>query len=252
MELSNNMEIWKEEMTSNPNYVKKATRGLSSVSAQSQKERATARWGPFGSDWGITNEQTEFITFVHPKSKATISQCFYQAVFYYHTYKDGGEKTKHTFPTASSWDLHDLDWALKMKTKAITKALSELGFNADLFMGYFDDVNYVAELQITQQEEDAHKQATKARIKTETSAALALLRAQVKLIEDINEKKKASELVAKKKEEGVFSVSKYDKDTIASLFETVEDVLKIQETNKQETNKQESNKQEKDEDQDGE
>ena len=41
----------------------------------------------------------------------------------------------------------DADFAKKIETDALTKALSKLGFNADVFMGRFDDTKYVLEMQ---------------------------------------------------------------------------------------------------------
>ena len=37
----------------------------------------------------------------------------------------------------------DADFAKKVETDALTKALSKLGFNADVFMGMYDDHKYV-------------------------------------------------------------------------------------------------------------
>lgn len=39
----------------------------------------------------------------------------------------------------------DADFAKKIETDALTKALSKMGFNADIFMGRFDDTKYVEE-----------------------------------------------------------------------------------------------------------
>lgn len=41
----------------------------------------------------------------------------------------------------------DDDFAKKLETDMITKALSRLGFNADVFMGKFDDNKYVAKMK---------------------------------------------------------------------------------------------------------
>ena len=43
----------------------------------------------------------------------------------------------------------------KSLTDAIKKALSMLGFSADVFLGMFDDVNYVQQLQAEQAIEQA-------------------------------------------------------------------------------------------------
>ncbi len=40
----------------------------------------------------------------------------------------------------------DADFAKKIETDALTKALSKIGFNADVFMGRYDDVKYVNEM----------------------------------------------------------------------------------------------------------
>ena len=41
----------------------------------------------------------------------------------------------------------DDEFAKKVETDSLTKALSKLGFNADVFMGRFDDVRYVEEVK---------------------------------------------------------------------------------------------------------
>jgi hypothetical protein len=40
----------------------------------------------------------------------------------------------------------DDNFAKKIETDALTKAISKLGFNADIFMGKFDDVRYIEEM----------------------------------------------------------------------------------------------------------
>ena len=40
----------------------------------------------------------------------------------------------------------DDNFAKKIETDTLTKAISKLGFNADIFMGKFDDVRYLAEI----------------------------------------------------------------------------------------------------------
>jgi hypothetical protein len=41
----------------------------------------------------------------------------------------------------------DDNFAKKIETDALTKAISKLGFNADIFMGKFDDVRYIEEMK---------------------------------------------------------------------------------------------------------
>lgn len=40
----------------------------------------------------------------------------------------------------------DDNFAKKIETDTLTKAISKLGFNADIFMGKFDDVRYLKEI----------------------------------------------------------------------------------------------------------
>ena len=71
-------------------------------------------------------------------------------VFNWVFYFPGGE-----FPITSSISAYkdgamtkpDADFAKKVETDALTKALSKLGFNADVFMGMFDDHKYVQMMQ---------------------------------------------------------------------------------------------------------
>ena len=41
----------------------------------------------------------------------------------------------------------DDNFAKKLETDTLTKAISKLGFNADIFMGKFDDTKYLAEIK---------------------------------------------------------------------------------------------------------
>ena len=51
--------------------------------------------------------------------------------------------TKHYYGTR-----HDDDAVKKVATDALTKGLSRLGFNSDVFEGLFDDNKYVAEMNL--------------------------------------------------------------------------------------------------------
>jgi hypothetical protein len=76
----------------------------------------------------------------------------YQATFWYHV--AGSDRAE--FPLASTikvdygtkWGRRvDDEWLKKVATDALTKGLSMLGFNADVFMGKFDDNRYVAAME---------------------------------------------------------------------------------------------------------
>lgn len=82
------------------------------------------------------------------------------AVFYF----PGGE-----FPIKNAQNIFidnaktkiDDNFAKKLETDTLTKAISKLGFNADIFMGLFDDVKYLQSVT----EEYAKEWATTANLK---------------------------------------------------------------------------------------
>ncbi len=131
-----NMELWSKVEKSNPLYVKKVTLGkreFHAVAAQSQIMKATELWGPVGDKWGICEENFRLI-----EAGEENKHILYQGVLIY----PSGE-----LPIHSSIKAGLPDWAKKVATDALTKGLSKLGFNADIFMGMWDDNKYVAEMR---------------------------------------------------------------------------------------------------------
>ena len=47
----------------------------------------------------------------------------------------------------AAFDCGNDDFAKKVETDTLTKALSKLGFNADIFLGKFDDTKYVEQMK---------------------------------------------------------------------------------------------------------
>lgn len=139
---SNNLELWNKVEKTNPSYTKKANvkgNNITSIAPQYQIKQATEQWGAYGTKWG-------FKTMGFDYTLSNIGMVTFNAVFYYpcgsfpicnsvQIYKDGA-KTKI-----------DDDFAKKVETDTLTKALSKLGFSADIFLGKFDDVKYVAEMK---------------------------------------------------------------------------------------------------------
>ena len=134
------MEIWSKVDTTDPKYTKKVNQrgGFTAIGAQYQLKKATELFGPFGKGWGVLGEQ-----FHHYERDGLF---VYSAMLWYKL--DGDE---HKFPINSSIAYSkngriDDDFAKKVTTDALTKGLSKLGFNADVFMGKFDDNKYVSSL----------------------------------------------------------------------------------------------------------
>ena len=135
--------IWSKVDTTDPKYTKKVNQrgGFTAIGAQYQLKKATELFGPFGKGWGVAGE-----SFHHYENDGLF---LYSAMLWY---KLEGDEQEHRFPISSSITYRkngriDDDFAKKVATDALTKGLSKLGFNADVFMGMFDDNKYVSSLK---------------------------------------------------------------------------------------------------------
>ena len=138
-----NMKLWNSVCTTDPQYTKRVNQrgGFTAIGAQSQLMEATKMFGPIGTGFGIHDEK--FTSF------DSEGLCLYQGKLWYRL--DG---MLYTFPIHSSIKYSvngrvDDDFAKKVATDALTKGLSKLGFNADVFLGLFDDNKYVNQLKAT-------------------------------------------------------------------------------------------------------
>jgi len=135
------LELWNRVEKTNPAHTKQANvkgNKITSIKPQYQIYCATKEWGSYGGTWGFKN-----ITLGYELKD--VGLVTFKAVFYY----PNGEF--ECLNTISYWRDNaqtkiDDEFAKKIETDALTKCLSKLGFNADIFMGRFDDVRYVAEV----------------------------------------------------------------------------------------------------------
>jgi len=160
-ESKDNLKLWDDVKTPDPSYTKGFTGagGFSgtSVNGVYTVRQLTEYFGKIGSGWGyeiieddfhnghtVFNEQGDSVGLV---SVHTLKINFW--------YMEAGEKKSfqqygHTpfitysrkFKSMST----DMEYAKKSLTDAISKAASLLGFNADVFMGKFDDRDYLQEV----------------------------------------------------------------------------------------------------------
>ena len=135
------MRIWTAVEKTDPAHTKKVNQrgGFTAISAHYQVMRATEAFGPVGIGWGYETG-TPFM----------LDTLVVVPITLWHGQRD------NTFgPLYGSAELRDSKGRLdqdapkKATTDGLTKALSQLGFNADVFLGKFDDNKYVA--QITQE-----------------------------------------------------------------------------------------------------
>lgn len=134
-----NLEIWNQVKETDPQHTKHAKQrgGYTSIKPQYQIQEATKIFGPYGSGWGFQSIEMDYSTV------DTMGLVMVKAVFFY--LLNGELKT---FPINNSWsakmgDRIDTDFVKKAETNTMSKALSKLGFSADIYMGMFDDPNYV-------------------------------------------------------------------------------------------------------------
>ncbi|MBL4795897.1 MAG: hypothetical protein JKY50_00630 [Oleispira sp.] len=146
MSNTKNMSIWDQVKKTDPKYTKESRFGrkVTSISPQYQIQEATRVFGPYGKGWGFSSCELDM------SHLDTISLVLVKAVFFYVI--DG---ERHEFSINNSWPIKvikkkgqepspDEDFAKKAETNTMSKALSRLGFSADIFMGQFDDHEYVA------------------------------------------------------------------------------------------------------------
>jgi len=134
----NNLRIWSQVERTNPAHTKKVNQrgGFTAISAAYQIMRATETFGPIGEGWGYESGEPIFhetLVFV----PVTLWQGQRINVF---GPMFGGAEWKNNGRL-------DSDALKKATTDALTKLLSQLGFNADVFMGRFDDNKYLAEVR---------------------------------------------------------------------------------------------------------
>ena len=132
------LDLWEAVDKTDFSATKKVEYGahkFTSIDANWQRKQATEIWGPYGSTWGLKD-----LIWQMPQVAGREVLVLY-AKFYY----PSGE-----FEIASDMPLSDKRGYVKdshkqLQTDVLTKALSYLGFSADVFMGKFDENKYVAE-----------------------------------------------------------------------------------------------------------
>lgn len=133
-----NLDLWERVQKTNPANTKQVSFGrkFTAIDAYSQIMDATREFGPYGKGWGIKEITHIFV----PDTTMVmgIGQFFFP---------DGAFQVSSSILYVSEKGKADDEFAKKLETDMITKALSRLGFNADVFMGKFDDNRYVQQVK---------------------------------------------------------------------------------------------------------
>jgi len=133
------MGLWDKHFKTDPAATKKVNKGggrsITAIDAYHQIKEATQEWGPMGKQWGMRNVKTY-----------TSGDLLILEGEFFH---DGGSfsvlNTASMYMGRGEKRRIDDEVGKKIYTDTLTKALSYLGFNADVFFGLFDSNKYVEE-----------------------------------------------------------------------------------------------------------
>lgn len=137
--MTDTMALWNAVSKTDPKHTKHVNQrgGFTAINANSQIMAATKQFGPCGIGWGYQALPPIF----------TPDNCIVVPVLFWH-----GDRSNVFGPEYGCAELvsnkghRDTDAPKKATTDALTKLLSRLGFNADVFLGLFDDNKYVSEV----------------------------------------------------------------------------------------------------------
>ena len=140
--MTDNMKLWESVQKTDPNHTKKVDIGrkFTSIDAHYQIMQATAAFGPVGQGWG----------YVVQHSVVTAGEVVLAAAdvtLWVGNRQDSYGPWRGMAELLNAKGRVDDDAAKKATTDGITKALSHLGFNADVFLGKFDDNKYLAKVK---------------------------------------------------------------------------------------------------------
>ena len=140
-----NMKLWESVEKTDPAMTKRVNQrgGYTSISPQYQLKLATNQFGSYGDGWGLKDSKFD------DKFFELYGVIIHSAIFFYTLNGNRVEfEINNSIEAANTKSgRFDTDAFKKVETNTISKALSKLGFNADVFMGKFDDVDYFNEVQ---------------------------------------------------------------------------------------------------------
>jgi signal recognition particle subunit SEC65 len=145
--MNKNLKLWDAVEKTDLQFTKHVNQrgGYTAISPQYQLKCATEQFGAYGAGFGLSVSDFDMSIF-----EAT-GIVIHKAMFFY--MMDG---QRYEFPLSNAIEAAkttkngryvDTDFAKKVETNTVSKALSKLGFNADVFMGMMEDQSYLAELQ---------------------------------------------------------------------------------------------------------
>jgi rubrerythrin len=172
-----NLELWKSVEETAPGFTKTGDldgRKVTSINGTYMVKRATEAFGPIGKDWGYEIEDEQFQPGAQIKHGGEVighAVMHTLKVRLWYMQDDKKCEVVHFGHTPYIRGTHygamtDFDAPKKSLTDAIKKCLSMIGFSADVFLGLYDDTNYVEAAKIREtvkNADDAEEEMTKAR-----------------------------------------------------------------------------------------
>lgn len=152
-EQPDNLALWNRHKTPDVKHTKPVqygSRTFTAIDAQYIIQQATEEWGPIGIGWGW-NAEYEILEDLKPPCIMCRLTLWYKGAFPVHEW--GPYVTINALYERKSGgyaDIIDDDAPKKAMTDALMKALSHLGFGADVYLGRFDDQRYVQQLRQVQ------------------------------------------------------------------------------------------------------
>lgn len=145
-ESKDNLELWNKVEKTNPEHTKEVTVGrkFTAINATRQIKEATTLWGKYGHTWCLENIELDFINELANDQILCIAKAIFK-------YPDGSFEIGSSIMVQSwvkqKYHSVDSDFVKKVETDMLTKALSKLGFNADVFFGLYDDNKYINDMK---------------------------------------------------------------------------------------------------------
>lgn len=140
--MSTNLELWNKVEKTNPKYTKKANVGgnnITSIAPQYQIKNVTEQFGIYGKTWGFKQLNFDYTL------ASEFGLVILDAIFFFPDGEFPIKNAQKLFMDNAKTKIDD-NFAKKLETDTLTKAISKLGFNADIFLGLFDDVKYLADV----------------------------------------------------------------------------------------------------------
>lgn len=150
-------KLWEEVYKTDPEATKQANvngQRITSINGMYMTKRATEMFGPIGIGWGVETLKESYIdggAILSDQGESlgnSISHSVHVKLWYVWEGKRGEVEaygcTPYVYRTKNG-PLTDMEAPKKSFTDATKKALSAIGFSADIYMGMFDDLDYYQE-----------------------------------------------------------------------------------------------------------